>query len=775
MVSSAVQQVLDRLPDVRKSGQQWKAKCPAHEDRQPSLSIAQGEDGRALLKCHAGCSTEEIVQEIGLSMRDLMSDSNSTKPATRKKQASVTQGYKSRHQALAALSQKFGTYTACWEYHDAQNQIVGAIVRWDRPEGKIIRPISLDESGWKIGGMPVLRPLYRLPELLALPRGSRVYVCEGEKAVDAAHAVGLHATTSPHGSKSASQADWSALAGHDVVILPDADDAGERYAKDVSICLGRLNPSPTVRVVQLPDLPTGGDMADFIALRGGDVDAIMDEIQTLVDKTPVQQSLPIVTSVSTKPSMPRIEPFRSFPVGVLPESMSNFVNVGAKSIGCDASYIALPLLVGMASAIGNTRRIQLKRGWTEPSILWGAAIGESGSTKSPALELALRAVREKQEQQMRQFDGIQTQWKRDQELYDVQKTVWKRQAGRNPQAAGDPPDEPDAPTCARCWTDDTTMEALAKLLQENPRGLLCVRDELSGWLHFDRYSANGRGGESAKWLEMHGGRSLMVDRKTTGSNYVPQAAVSLVGGIQPGILARYVGQEHRENGLLARLLLTMPPRRAKRWSDADIDPDVAAEVTRIYDNLYNLQPASDGAGDPKPGIITLSSKGKKSWIDFYNDHNAEQAELTGDLAAAWSKLEGYAARFALVLHMVRSVMGDGVGNAIDARTIDAAVTLSRWFANEARRVYAMLGEDDQSREDRQNLELIERMGGSVKVREWQRKRSYDTAKEARAELNVFVENGLGRWEEPVSTSKVGRPPSEMFILNQASDDDWGEL
>jgi len=115
--------------------------------------------------------------------------------------------------------------------------------------------------------MPAPRPLYRLPELAD---ALRVFVTEGEKAAEAARSVGLSATTSAHGSKSASKTDWTPLAGKECVLLPDNDDAGQRYASEVAAILATLTPTPVVRLVDLPDLPPGGDMADFVAARGGD-------------------------------------------------------------------------------------------------------------------------------------------------------------------------------------------------------------------------------------------------------------------------------------------------------------------------------------------------------------------------------------------------------------------------------------------------------------------------------------------------------------------------
>ena len=66
-----VDELLDRLRNVRRTGGGWTALCAAHDDREPSLSINEGDDGRILLYCHAGCPTESVLQTIGLSFRDL--------------------------------------------------------------------------------------------------------------------------------------------------------------------------------------------------------------------------------------------------------------------------------------------------------------------------------------------------------------------------------------------------------------------------------------------------------------------------------------------------------------------------------------------------------------------------------------------------------------------------------------------------------------------------------------------------------------------------------
>ena len=65
------EQILALFENPKKSGDGFVARCPAHDDRNPSLSIAEGDDGRTLLNCHAGCETGDIVKKIGLRLSDL--------------------------------------------------------------------------------------------------------------------------------------------------------------------------------------------------------------------------------------------------------------------------------------------------------------------------------------------------------------------------------------------------------------------------------------------------------------------------------------------------------------------------------------------------------------------------------------------------------------------------------------------------------------------------------------------------------------------------------
>lgn len=479
-------------------------------------------------------------------------------------------------------------------------------------------------------------------------------------------------------------------------------------------------------------------------------------------------SVPPDNNPSVDVDAPEQPAWKPFPVAVLPQPIRGFVIAAAKSIGCDPCFVAGPLLVACAAAIGNSRRVRLKRDWVEPCILWLALVGYSGEHKSPALELALRSLRELQRRKLKEFnDNHKRYLEVDLPAYEKAVAEWKRSNG-----GGAPPEKPEEPIAWRVIVDDATVEALAALLAVQPRGLLLAIDELAGWLGgFDKYRTKGAGGDAAKWLEVFGGRMLLIDRKggSPRTLCVPHASVSVVGGIQPEILSVAMTPQNRANGMSARVLVCWPPRRPKKWSEAEVHPDVEAAVAEMLARLFMLKMEHVEGDDPRPQLIDLDADAKRAFIAFYNEHADEQSALSGEMCAAWSKIEGYAPRLALVIHLVKWANGEippDQENLIDADSMQAGITLARWFGNEARRVHDMLHETDEQRDQRQLTEWIQARGGRTSVRDlMQHKFRYRTADLARADLEKLVAAKLGRWER---METAGRP-AEEFVLNTSTE------
>ncbi|NLX12761.1 MAG: DUF3987 domain-containing protein [Phycisphaerales bacterium] len=242
----------------------------------------------------------------------------------------------------------------------------------------------------------------------------------------------------------------------------------------------------------------------------------------------------------TESPTPRVNTPQHFPVDVLPEPVRSFVKEASKAIGCDTSYAALPLLSALAACIGNTRRIQLKRAWTEPPILWTAIVGESGTLKSPPFRLAMKPIRKRQGEALKRQETAMAEYEIASAQYEKAYAEWKRKKSTYDQ----PPTKPEPPHAERIIVSDVTVEGLVPILLDNPRGLLLGRDELSGWIgSFDRYVGNKGGADAAHWLSMHNAESIIVDRKTGTPRtiFVPSASVCVCGTIQPRILERVIG------------------------------------------------------------------------------------------------------------------------------------------------------------------------------------------------------------------------------------------
>lgn len=499
---------------------------------------------------------------------------------------------------------------------------------------------------------------------------------------------------------------------------------------------------------------------------GIDADAVRQRLLELADEHERSHARRTAETKAkgTKAAVLRVQPYRPFPVDLLPEPVARFIWQGARAMGCDPAYLALPLLAALASAIGNTRRIRLKLAWDEPAVLWTTIVADSGTLKSPAMERALKPLYRRQKRILREYQRTLAE-------YQAELKKWK---ATPKDERGDEPQKP--PAAPHLFCSDVTVEALADRLEKSPRGILVAVDELAGWFaSFNQYK-QGRGGDLTHYLAMYGARLLKVDRKTGDKTtiYVPHAAVSVNGTIQPGTLKRLLTPEFFENGMVARLMMAMPPRAPKRWTEADVEPAVEQALDEVFEALLKLKPDKDLDGDPTPVNLELTEGAKAAWVAFYEEHAQEQAELDGAELAAWSKLEGCAARLALIVQLIRVASGDETAdeNRVDEISIDAGVRLARWFGYEARRVYAALGETGGQQQRRELAELVRQMGGSVAVRDLrQRRRRYrDNPEQAEADLQALVDAGLGEWDYPKPGANGGQP-AKLFKLTDRTDND----
>jgi hypothetical protein len=223
---------VDKLEDVTTASGGVKARCPAHDDKVASLSVSEGEDGKLLVFCHASCDVADVVEALGLTIRDICGG----EPPVRKE-------------------------VARYVYRDGGGNPVFTKIRF-KPKDFVIE-----------GNAQAL--LYRLPEILAAPPVKTVLWVEGEKAADRLHEEGLLATTLGGAAKSPDKA-VKVLRGRRVVILPDNDQPGRDHAETVSRCLKAAGVQ-SVRVLNLAGIPHKGDVCDWL-----DSGRTVEELQVFI-------------------------------------------------------------------------------------------------------------------------------------------------------------------------------------------------------------------------------------------------------------------------------------------------------------------------------------------------------------------------------------------------------------------------------------------------------------------------------------------------------------
>jgi hypothetical protein len=465
---------------------------------------------------------------------------------------------------------------------------------------------------------------------------------------------------------------------------------------------------------------------------------------------------------------PRLPPPTDFPVEALPPVLAEFVAQVAAAQGCSSPFVALPAIIACFGCIGNTRCIRIKDTWTEPALGWGCVIGESGDGKSPAQRAALAPLHKVKARLACEYhkELEKYNWSREKYLKArAEKLKEAAEAARTGEDIKEPPAAPERPKDVRIIVSDITIEKLALVLADNGRGVFLERPELTAWINsFTRYAGkDAASSDLPHWLSIFDTDPILVDRKSGDcpSIHVPHAAVSIVGGMQPGIWRRVIGQSYYDSGLAARMLLAWPPAKKREWTDAVADGAHVAAYGQLLEDLLRISLNTDTDG-PVPFAVKMTPEAYVAWKEFFNEWGERVDAATGNQRAMLSKLERYCARLALLHHVVGHVSKrEDDCNPVEVDSVKAAAVLVKWFAAEAERVYFYLSRDEATVDRKALVDFVRRRGGQITPRNLHNSNHsrYPTTGDAEKALEALAVANLGRW----SPSTGGRP-GKVFCL-----------
>ncbi len=712
---------------------------------------------------------------------------------------------------------------ASWTYYAMDGVPLGVVARYQNGTDKkdIVPFFKGSEENWQAGIDITPRPLYGQEKLASHNKDKAVFIVEGEKTASAMQSIGCTAVTSIGGSKAANKADWTPLSGFKIVyLLPDNDEAGEGYIKDVYQEISQLQEPPTIKILRFAELGKAGDIVDWIQGLINDWDgyAPIDKSlhksirENLKEKLKEAELIPedwslaglagagvacfdkkIPNEIKTK-----IPPVPNLSVDLIPQPYQAWLEDVSHRMQTPPDFATVSALVITGSIIGSGCSIKpkAKDGWEVIPNIWGACIGRpSVVLKSPSMKEPMQLLEKLQAKYGEQFEQEQLGAGFDNIAHEAKLKDIKDRTGKVAKGNGKDSvikaddmtvlkesyieaemDAPQKPVRRLFKTNETSVQSMTVIQNENPRGVLTFRDELTGL--FVKWDREDGADERAYFLEGWNGDGSYTDVKIgRGLTEAKNISLSLLGGIQPDKLKRYLYQAMKGNndGLMQRLQVAVWPDEPKDWENVNIYPDKDAKqrayeiMEALADMDFTQYGAEQGEYDERP-YYHFSEAGQAVFNEWLEDLQKVKIKQEDNplMVEHFGKYRSLMPSLALIFHLIDMAGGKPAG-AVSEQAAKLSVKWCEYLESHARRIYTMT----ESPEYEAAIKLSEKIKAGKLPNPFTIKKVYDKGwhglkdkAEVQAACDVLIdENWLMISRKPKETS--GRPPLPDYNINLA--------
>ncbi len=433
---------------------------------------------------------------------------------------------------------------------------------------------------------------------------------------------------------------------------------------------------------------------------------------------------------------------------------------------------AVGLMVTLAGAVNRRAVIQPKRldEWTVVCNLWGAIVAPPGYKKSPILAACTAPLLAMECELRKEVEAETLEYERESEVAELRLSAWKEEVKKAAKKGKVPlPDRPESdvapPRARRLIVNDATVEKLHEIMTENPAGLLCWRDELTGW--FAQLDKQGRETERGFVLtSWNGNDGYTIDRIGRGSVHAERVCMSLLGGIQPGRLRSYMADTLADgpgnDGLMQRFQLTCYPDFPPDYEYTDQRPNRAV-IGAVEDRLRMLV----GLTPEDPIRLRFDDEAQYLFVDWITDIE-RRARRPGEHPAFASHLSKYNSLMPTLAALIH--LGEGeTGELVSLDSARRAAAWVEYLESHARRIYAAA----LSPEVMAAVELAKKIKSGravadevLTVRDVYQKRWHglDTPEAVKAAADVLVDH---EWLRPIpgDAGPQGGRPSLRFEVN----------
>lgn len=409
--------------------------------------------------------------------------------------------------------------------------------------------------------------------------------------------------------------------------------------------------------------------------------------------------------------LPAVMPFD---LELLPAVFRPWIADIAERLQCPPDYPAVAAMIGLSSIIGRKVGIRPKcqDDWLVVPNLWGMVIGRPSLMKTPALQEPLKPIKRLETEALKVFRAAEYEFLASEAVAQAKAKVTKQgiteavRKGENALklAMNLVQDAAVSPTRRRKIVNDSTVEKLGELLNENPNGLLLYRDELVGLLK--SLDKEGQEGARSFYLESWNGNGRYTyDRIGRGTLDIEAAIVSIIGAIQPGPLQAYLRDAVRggsaDDGLMQRFQLAVWPDVSAVWRNVDRWPDTDAKnaAWAVFQRL-DQQTADDFGAErdqfdaSEIPFLRFSPTSAQQQFDDWRGHLEKHLRSGQDHPAIESHLAKYRSlvpSLALLIHLA-----DTRGGLIGGDSLDKAICWVTYLESHARRLYGAAVKPDIS-------------------------------------------------------------------------------
>jgi len=359
-----------------------------------------------------------------------------------------------------------------------------------------------------------------------------------------------------------------------------------------------------------------------------------------------------------------------FPIEIFPNEIQAYMLSCKNTLDSSLDYMGCSFLWSMSIIVGNAVKVQVKTGWIENNTLWFSVVGKAGIGKTPSIANIIFPLQKVNNRELKKYI-------KQNEKYLAYMLLDKKEKANT--------EEIKKPAKTQFIADDITLEALVDLHEENKNAIGLFKDELAGWFKdMNKYRA---GSDLEFWLSTWSGKSIFLNRKTSKSSFVQDPHISVLGGIQPGILDSFYTEENKDNGFIDRMLLCFPDLVVENYNENELDYRIlnwfSDYVVNFYDTIKLKVLDFNNDSEIEPIIAKFSPAARIEWKRIFNSLTSQQNsdEENEYMKSMLPKQKSYIPRFALLINTL-NWYNDQSSNDLSVVSVSAMLSaekLSKYF------------------------------------------------------------------------------------------------